>query len=187
MSPVWYLTILGPRVAMAAGKWSVRQSTQIHDGAPTQQPAVETDHVVIVGFGPAGQRVAEMLMGLEQCQILVVDTNPRSADHARSYGLRTYVADATREEVLESVHVRTARAVVVTVPDPATARHVVEQVRSLSPDTFIVVRARYHIHRWQLAVAGAHVVLDEEQEVGLRIAAEVRKKLSDPSYEADLQ
>ncbi len=182
-----YLTILGPRVATAAGKWSVRQSTQIHDGAPTQQPAVETDHVVIVGFGPAGQRVAEMLMGLEQCQILVVDTNPRSADHARSYGLRTYVADATREEVLESVHVRTARAVIVTVPDPATARHVVEQVRSLSPDTFIVVRARYHIHRWQLAVAGAHVVLDEEQEVGLRIAAEVRKKLSDPSYEADLQ
>lgn len=75
----------------------------------------------------------------------------------------------------------------MTVPDPATARHVVEQVRSLSPDTFIVVRARYHIHRWQLAVAGAHVVLDEEQEVGLRIAAEVRKKLSDPSYEADLQ
>ncbi len=182
-----YLTMLAPRLATAVGKWSVRPPTETRDGAPTEQPAIARDHVVIVGFGPAGQRVAEMLMGLEQCQILVVDTNPRSADHARSYGLRTYLADATREEVLESVQVRTARAVVVTVPDPATARLVVEQVRSLSPDTFIVVRARYHVHRWQLTVAGAHVVIDEEQEVGLRIAAEVRKKLSDPGYQADLQ
>ena len=181
-----YLTMLAPRLATAVGKWSVRQPTETRDGAP-EQPAVARDHVVIVGFGPAGQRVAEMLIGLEQCQSLVVDTNPRSADHARSYGLRTYLADATREEVLESVQVRTARAVVVTVPDPATARLVVEQVRSLSPDTFIVVRARYHVHRWQLTVAGAHVVIDEEQEVGLRIAAEVRKKLSDPGYQADLQ
>ena len=181
-----YLTMLAPRLATAVGKWSVRPPTEVHDGAP-EQPAIARDHVVIVGFGPAGQRVAEMLMGLEQCQILVVDTNPKSADHARSYGLRTYLADATREEVLESVQVRTARAVVVTVPDPATARLVVEQVRSLSPDTFIVVRARYHVHRWQLTVAGAHVVIDEEQEVGLRIAAEVRKKLSDPGYQADLQ
>ena len=181
-----YLTMLAPRLATAVGKWSVRPPTETRDGAP-EQPAIARDHVVIVGFGPAGQRVAEMLMGLEQCQILVVDTNPRSADHARSYGLRTYLADATREEVLESVQVRTARAVVVTVPDPATARLVVEQVRSLSPDTFIVVRARYHVHRWQLTVAGAHVVIDEEQEVGLRIAAEVRKKLSDPGYQADLQ
>ena len=97
------------------------------------------------------------------------------------------MADATREEVLESVHIRTARAVVVTVPDPATARQVVEQVRSLSPDTFIAVRARYHIYRWQLTVAGGHVVLDEEREVGIRIAEEVRKKLSDPSYEPEPQ
>ena len=70
-----------------------------------------------------------------------------------------------------------ANAVVITVPDPATARQVVELVRSLAPDTAIIARARYHIHRWQLLLAGAHAVVDEEEEVGRRIASEVRKKL----------
>ena len=49
--------------------------------------------------------------------------------------------------------------------------------RSLAPDTAIIARARYHIHRWQLLLAGAHAVVDEEDEVGRRIASEVRRKL----------
>ncbi len=66
-----------------------------------------------------------------------------------------------------------AAAVAITLPDPRTTRQVVQMVRALAPDTRIVVRSRYHVHRWQLDVAGAHTVVDEEDEVGVRIAAEI--------------
>ena len=109
----------------------------------------------------------------------MVDQVPDTAAHAREYGLQTIIGDATREEVLESLHVRSAAAVVVTVPHPNTAQQIVERVRAMSPDTIIVVRARYHMYRWQLDVAGAHAVVDEENEVGPRIASEVQERLHD--------
>jgi len=51
---------------------------------------------------------------------------------------------------------------------PASAR---------TPNTSIVVRAGYHVHRWQLEMAGADAVVDEEEEVGIQIAAEVRDRI----------
>ena len=46
-----------------------------------------------------------------------------------------------------------------------------------APETSVIVRARYHVHRWQLDVASAHAVVDEEDRVGVSIAAEVRERL----------
>jgi CPA2 family monovalent cation:H+ antiporter-2 len=111
--------------------------------------------------------------------LVVVELGTKSADVARTYGLRTYIGDATRAEVLEHVCVGAARAIAVTLPDPAAARQVIEQVRSLSPDTPIVARARYHVYRWELMLAGAPVVVDEEDQVGVRMAWAVRKLLRD--------
>jgi CPA2 family monovalent cation:H+ antiporter-2 len=169
-----YLAALAPRLAMVVG----RIKTQEH-GVLTAAEAVAghgeglSGHLVIVGFGPAGQRVAVTLMGRGDLGIVVTDLSASTLDLARSYGLRTVVGDATRESVLARLYIRTAAAVAITLPDPRAARQVVQMVRALAPDTRIVVRSRYHVHRWQLDVAGAHTVVDEEDEVGVRIAAEI--------------
>ena len=173
-----FLMGLGPQMArVVGGRSSFSSSTAEGSGG---RPGVNdrlSDHIVIVGFGPAGQRVAELMMAERSGKILVVDQAGRTADLARNYGLRTFIGDATRDEVLARLHVRTAAVVVITIPDPWTARHVIQRVRSLAPDTSIVVRGRYHIHRWQLEVAGADAVVDEEEEVGIQIAAEVKQLL----------
>jgi CPA2 family monovalent cation:H+ antiporter-2 len=164
--------VVGGRVSLS---WDMAEGSNGRRGAP------ETfrDHLVIVGFGPAGQRVTELMMAERRRDILVAELATRTADLARGYGLRTLIGDATREEVLTRLSVRTAACVVITIPDPSTARRIIQQVRALAPDTQIVVRARYHIHRWQLEMAGADAVVDEEQEVGVRIAEEVRHRLAD--------
>jgi CPA2 family monovalent cation:H+ antiporter-2 len=176
-----YLVAVAPRVAAALGELrpgGPRGATESGTGG-----ADHHDHLVIVGFGPAGQRVAEGLMKHHKHKIVVVELNPKSAAVAQSYGLETHIGDATRAEMLERLRVETARVVAVTLPDPTTSRQVIEQVRSLSPDTMIVVRARYHIHRWRLVLAGAQVVADEEDGVGMEIASEVRKLMPDDEVE----
>jgi CPA2 family monovalent cation:H+ antiporter-2 len=173
-----YLTALAPRLATSVGRLPMSSGPGVQPmGEGSIPAAVVSDHLVIVGFGPAGQRVAEAMMEQRSLPILVVDLNASTVELAQSFGLKAYIGDAIREEVLEGLHVRTAAAVAVTVPDPGTARQVVELVRSVSPATAIVVRSRYHVHRWQLDVAGASAVVDEEDEVGLSIASEVRKRL----------
>ncbi len=179
-----FLMGLGPQMARVVGRRSSSLSLSIAEDS-SGRPAVPErlcDHIVIVGFGPAGQRVAELMMAERRHEIVVVELARRTADLARSYGLRTFIGDATRDEVLARLHVGTAAGVVITIPDPWTARHVIQQVRALAPNTSIVVRARYHIHRWQLTVAGADAVVDEEEEVGIQIAAEVRRRLIDRTH-----
>ncbi len=63
----------------------------------------------------------------------------------------------------------------ITVPDHATTRHLIHLVRDLAPDAFIVARCRYHVLHWELLRAGAHEVVDEEDQLGRRLAAQVRK------------
>jgi CPA2 family monovalent cation:H+ antiporter-2 len=178
-----FLMGLGPQMARVVGRRSSLSLSNAEgsSGRPGV-PERPSDHIVIVGFGPAGQRVAELMMAERRHEILVVELARRTADLARSYGLRTFIGDATRDEVLARLHVRTAAGVVITIPDPWTARHVIQQVRALAPNTPIVVRARYHIHRWQLTVAGADAVVDEEEQVGIQIAAEVRRRLIDRTH-----
>lgn len=174
-----YLVAAAPRLVVLAGRLSQgRPQEPVELGAAAHTHAGEmADHILIVGFGPAGRRVAEALIGRYKSRLAVVELNAKSAGVARGYGLQTYIGDATRAEMLEFVGVGRAMAVVVTVPDPAAARHVIEQVRALSPHTPVFARARYHVYRWELILAGAEVVVDEEEEVGLRIASAVRKRL----------
>ncbi|MCP4250101.1 MAG: sodium:proton exchanger [bacterium] len=174
-----YLVAVAPRLATAAGKLSGRgcQAPRPLGESSAEPDTGMSGHIVIVGFGPAGQRIAETLMERRKWRLVVVELNPKSADVARTYGLVTYIGDASRPEVLEHLRLAAAQAVLVTVPDPTAARHIVEQVRSLSPGTPIIARARYHRHRSELIRAGAQAIVDEEQQVGLRLAAALQKTL----------
>jgi hypothetical protein len=69
----------------------------------------------------------------------------------------------------------------MTIPDPETARRVVERVHGWAPGTPIVARARYHVRRFELQMAGAVEVVDEEEEVGARISARVRERIGSGS------
>ncbi len=144
-----------------------------------------SDVILIVGFGPAGQRLAEGLMDSHQRQIVAIDLNPDNIEIARRYGLVAHLGDATHRDVLEHVGIYKARAVVVTVPDHATTRHLIHLVRDLAPKTFIVARCRYHFLRWELLHAGAHEVVDEEDQLGRRLAAHVRQLVGRPDDLAD--
>lgn len=136
--------------------------------------------IVIVGFGPAGQRVAEGLLGSHQHLMVAIDLNPDNIEIAQRYGLKAYPGDATQREILEHAGIYKARVFVTTVPDHNTARHLIRLVRDLAPEVFIVTRCRYHVLHWELLAAGADEVVDEEDQLGRRLAAQVRKHVGTP-------
>ncbi|MBK8267998.1 MAG: cation:proton antiporter [Planctomycetes bacterium] len=175
-----YLVSFAPRVISFVGRHSKHRTltpTKAADGESAGAETPKAGHVIIVGFGPAGQRVAEALMEHEET-VVVVDLNVRSAEIAKGYGLRTLIADATRADVLEYLNAATASVVAITIPDPQATRMLIALLRAMAPDTFIAVRARYHVFRWELVMSGAHVVIDEEEHVGRMLAQEVRKRLA---------
>lgn len=135
------------------------------------------DKIFVVGFGPAGQRAAEDLLASHQSQLVVVDINPNNTQIAERYGLTACIGDATQSEILEHAKIQRANLVIITVPTPHVSKRLVHLVRYHAPHAVIFARARYHMHRWQLAHAGAHVVVDEEDRVGHELAARVLASL----------
>ncbi|MCA9290094.1 MAG: cation:proton antiporter [Phycisphaerales bacterium] len=181
-----FFVAMAPRV----GAWiEARRGDPPQIAAGAAHDASAGPRIVIVGFGPAGQSVAEALYGRYRDAIDVIELNPPTAATARRMGLRVHIGDATSRDVLEHVGLARAAVLAITIPDPAATRSIVHMARLVAPDTSIVARARYHSRRWEIEFAGAHVVVDEESHVGLRVAAMTRRFLNesaraDPPKEA---
>jgi CPA2 family monovalent cation:H+ antiporter-2 len=125
--------------------------------------------IAIIGFGPAGRRVAEALLKKNQ-HPEVIELSPASAQKAQDMGLRVHQGDATSLEFLEHCGMQRFQIVVVAVPDPATARTLIHHVRTLTTGTILVVRARYDISCQSLKETGADVLVNEESLVGEKLA-----------------
>jgi len=136
-------------------------------------------HVLLIGFGEAGQAAAEGVARRGQ-KPFVLDLDPRLVREAEEHGWRAQVGDARSNEMLLHVGAHRSHGVIVTVPDFSVARIIVRQVRLLCPEVPLLVRARYHIHRDELDVAGADVVADEEGLVGEQLAASLCALLPKP-------
>jgi len=173
------LVSIAPQVAGLVERWQrgsdgPGRSADESDGDGHVPPAI-----LVIGYGPAGQAVADALYDSNREAISILELNARNADVARRLGLRVEMGDATNPDVLEHAGVMHARVVAVTVADPTVVRTVVRLVRSMRPNVAIVARARYHIRRWEIEFAGATAVVDEEYHVGLRLAALTRRHLDD--------
>ncbi len=168
-----------PHMAKLVGRWFTSSQLALDETKDEDSPdSTELqDHIIIIGFGPAGQCIAETLMSRHKSSMLILDLNPKAMDLANTLGLRAGIGDATHRDVLDHACVAKARVVVVALPDPATVRLVISHIRYMSDHVPVVARARYHLYSRELTTAGAEVVVDEETEVGKRMAAAVRRML----------
>ena len=132
--------------------------------------------IIVIGYGPAGRQVSEALQqnGLAPG---IIELNPAIVHGAADTDRHVHIGDATSTDVLIHAGVPDARAVIVTVPDPRSARDITAAVRALAPETHLLVRSRFQRASKDLEGAGATTVVDEEITVGRLLAHEVLTSL----------
>lgn len=155
------------------------EETQETKDKLVSEETVKRDAIFIIGFGPAGQRVAEELVPTHLDQLVIIDINQKNIAIAQSKGIAAHIGDATQFEILEHAGIQRANLVVITVPSPLTSTKLIHLVRGHTADAIIFARARYHIHRWQLVQAGAHQIVDEEDRVGHELASKLKAELDE--------
>jgi len=143
--------------------------TGLNDGPELKEGLSSHCAVYIVGFGPAGRQIVEQLED-DDVVFHVVELNPVSARKARELGHHVHVGDAASPDFLLETGIADARVVVITVPDPESSSTIIRLIRSIAPDTFILVRARYQVSCERLKKAGADMLVNEEETIGMVLA-----------------
>jgi CPA2 family monovalent cation:H+ antiporter-2 len=169
--------MLTPLIAKLAGTLAGRMEQQ--EAVPVDAVPDETeelhDHVVVIGFGRVGRAVATQLAD-DGRAFVAVDLDPHRIAQARNAGFTVYYGDATQPDILSSLHIERARTVVVTLDNPKAALQVVALIRYIFPELEVFARARNDQHARELEEAGAHLVVPELIQTGVKLASEVMEK-----------
>jgi CPA2 family monovalent cation:H+ antiporter-2 len=99
-----------------------------------------TGHVVLVGYGRVGQRIAETL-DARGVRYVVAEQQREAVEKLRRRGIQAVAGDAFEPVVLIQAHVARAQMLVIATPDAFKARKMIEIARTLNPRIHIVVRS----------------------------------------------
>src|SRR6266850_2496972 len=128
--------------------------------------------VILAGFGRVGQMVAAML-DVHEVPYVAIDRDPDRVGRQRARGAPVYFGDMTQIELRRRLHLDTARALVVTLDDPAAADELVAGARAERADLLIVARARDAGHAAHLYRTGASHAVPETIEASLQLSEAV--------------
>ncbi|MEN9530532.1 MAG: hypothetical protein RI932_2405 [Pseudomonadota bacterium] len=121
------------------------------------------DHVVMIGFGVAGQQCARELSE-RKLPFLGIELNSSNVRVGRALNLPIYYGDASSGEALRHAHLNSARLVMLMINDPQAVLRIIDAVRRENPGVPILVRTHYVADRDRLLKLGATEVIVEEIE-----------------------
>ena len=136
-------------------------------------------HIVIVGYGLAGQFVSRVLAA---CGVpfIVFELNADNVRKGRQADHPVYYGDATSEEVLGHARLAKARMLVLLMNDPQAATRVVDTARRVASEVPVMIRTHYLLERPKLIAIGATEVVVEEVETAIEVIALLLRRLEIP-------
>src|SRR5712692_3249743 len=141
---------------LSRSEW-MQRSLELHRVASQSMEAER--HVIILGYGRNGQRLARLL-DAEGVRYVALDLDPERVREAAAAGDTVVFADSSRREALMAAGIARAAAV-----------RVLAHIHGLNAAVPVIVRARDESDIERLTAAGATEVVPEAFESGLMLAS----------------
>ena len=143
----------------------------------------EYHRVIIVGAGRFGQ-VVNRLVRSAGFNTTLLDHNLRRVHFMRRLGVKTFLGDPTRPDLLRAAGLADAKVLVIAINNPEDAVKIVQIAKRINPDIRIVVRAKDRTHTYELLHAGAQHVVRELFDSSLRAGRYVLEDVGLSEFEA---
>jgi CPA2 family monovalent cation:H+ antiporter-2 len=133
-----------PAQAWVRSRSSVARALERSDDPLAELPSAFdaeslTGHVLLVGYGRVGSRIAEAL-GARGIRLVVAEQNRELVERLRERNIPAVSGDATEPAVLIQAHVARASLLVVATPNTFQVRKMVETARALNPRIETLIR-----------------------------------------------
>ncbi|MBQ4875130.1 MAG: cation:proton antiporter [Rickettsiaceae bacterium H1] len=127
-------------------------------------------YVAIAGFGRAGEMIAKVL-DAEQISYIGVDVNSEIVNKSQNEGCSTYCGDVTDINVLKSMHLERARAIIISISNQSIVKKTIKLIKQNFPDINIIVRVPDLSNAKGYYKIGADKLVPETYEIGLQLGA----------------
>ncbi len=160
-------------------------SKRLTEAAPEHVPDEidEQGPVIIAGIGRFGQ-IVNRLVRASGFKTVVLDYDMETIQLMRRFGVKGFLGDPTRPELLKAAGIAKARVLVIALDDPDNTVKMVRQVRKVRPDLHIIARAGDRNHVYELYQAGADDIVREMFDSSLRAGRYVLENMGLSEYEA---
>ncbi|MEY8842391.1 cation:proton antiporter, partial [Cribrihabitans sp. XS_ASV171] len=139
--------------------------------------------VIIAGIGRFGQ-IVNRLVTASGFKTIVLDHNMETIQLMRRFGMKGFLGDPTRPELLKAAGLDKAKVLVAAMDDPHQVTKLVAYARRHRPDLHIVARAYDRNHVYELYQAGADDIVREMFDSSLRAGRYVLENIGLSEYEA---
>ena len=160
-------------------------SHRMDDAQEDHAPDEIDEHgmVIIAGIGRFGQ-IVNRLVRSSGYNTVVLDHDLNAIQRMRRFGVKGFLGDPTRPDLLHAAGLKDARVLVVALDDPQAAVRLVTFARRERPDLHIVARARDRTHVFRLYQAGANDIVREMFDSSLRAGRYVLENIGLSEFEA---
>jgi CPA2 family monovalent cation:H+ antiporter-2 len=135
-----------------------------------------TGHVVLVGYGRVGRRIADALAS-QRIPFVVAEQNRELVERLRDRQIPAVSGDASDPAVLIQAHVQRANMLVIATPDTFGVRKMAEVARMLRPAIEIVVRTHSDEEAELLRSENIGVIFMGEHELAMGMTEHVLKRM----------
>ena len=139
--------------------------------------------VIIAGGGRFGRIINEVATG-NGIRTTVLDGDIKVINQMRGLGVKAYLGDPTRPELLEAAGIKDASALVIAIDVPDKTTELVRYARRRRSDLTIIARARDRVHAFHLYQEGATQIVRETFDSSLRAGRYVLQRMGVPEDEA---
>ncbi len=131
---------------------------------PTTDPKLINGHIVIVGYGRVGRRIAGALdqQGIPH---VVIEHGRDTVQQLRDRGVAAVSGDAAETEVLTQAHITSASMLVLATKDTIDAGKIIKAARRLNPTIHTVLRSHNEEEARLFEQQGMGTVFIGEQEL----------------------
>lgn len=170
--------------------WLKKRSGRKHEGLADLDDDHDTEEssprhrAVVVGYGPVGQTVTQLLLdnGIEPT---VVELNHETVRRLKTFDVHAIYGDASRPEVLMEAGVQDAENLILSSGTSSADEEIVRRAKELNPSIRVLARSQYVRELPKLRQAGAEQVFSGEGEVALAMTVSILQRLGATGEQID--
>ena len=167
-------------------RWLARygQACVADDVADGQEASAPSHRAIVVGYGPVGQTVTQLLLDNE-IEPTVIELNLDTVRRLKAFDVRAIYGDATRPEILLEAGIQGADNLILTSGASRVDEEIVRRAKDLNPDVAILARSQYVRDLPKLHRAGAEDVFSAEGEVAVAFTVRILERLGATGEQID--